>query len=217
MTHYAQLSEAVEFAQGPDNGLVLRGSRATLDDLVDRFLDDDLDELAETHPGVSNYQIERVADILADLLRDVPDEQSARRQLKRQAHWALLSERVSRLIELEEDDLSEMPTGTELLALARRATDHLDTAGRLAAVKRQDPIAGGNAGSRSAPSEARPKPSESLQQVLAELTDCSSRVRNAADRLQSHRPIHAAYTRELASRIDEVLSDLEATTDDGTV
>lgn len=210
MTHYAQLAEAVEYPRELDEDLVLRGSRATLDDLVDRFLDDDLDELAETHPGVSNYHIEQVADILADLLRDVPDEQSARRQLKRQAHWALLSERVSRLIELEEDNLSDPPTGAELLTLARRATDHLDPEGRLASGGRQDSIAGGGAGrSRSAPSASRTRTSEPLKKVLAELTDCSSRIRNAVDRLQRHRPVHASYARDLASRIDELVADAE--------
>lgn len=218
MTHYAQLAEAVEFSRGPDISLVLRRSKGSLDDLVDHFVDDDLDGFCQAHPGVSDYHVKQVTDILADLLRDVPDERTARRQLKKQAHWALLSERVSRLIELEEDDLSDPPTGGELLTLARRAVQQLTPGGMIGAMARgrREQDFSRDPGSRPASSASRTVSSESLQQILAELTDCSSRVRNAADRLQGQRPVHAAYTRELASRVDEVLSDLETTVDDGT-
>lgn len=209
VTHYAQLAEAVEYPREPGEDLVLRGSRATLDDLVAYFVDDDLDGFGEAHPGVSNYHIEQVADILADLLRDVPNERNARTQLKKQACWALLSERVSRLIELEEDDLSEMPTGTELLTMARRTVQQLEPERGIAATQ----CGGGKTdvanlpGNRRQSSALQTQSSGSLQQVLAELTGISSRVRNNADQLQAHLPIHASYARELATRLDEIVSE----------
>lgn len=212
MTHYAQLAEAVEFSRDPDSRLVLRGSEGGLDELIDHFVDDNLDGFCKAHPGVSDYHVEQVADILADLLRDVPDERSARRQLKKQAYWALLSERASRLIELKEDDLSEMPTGTELLTLARRTVQQLEPERGIAATqcgggKTDVADLPGNPGNRRQSSALQTESSESLQQVLAELTGLSSRVRNTADQLQAHLPIHASYARELATRLDEIVSE----------
>lgn len=210
MTHYAQLAEAVEYPHGPGEELTLRGSRATLDDLVDHFLDNDLDGFSEEHPGVSDYHIERIADILADIVRDVPDERSVRRQLKSQAHWAVLSDCASQLIEQEVDNLSEPSTGEELLTLARRAISYLQPAAAAipSGQTHERAGAGEQSHSRKQASTSQSGSSEQLQQPAAELADCSSRIRNAADQLQTDRPVHAAYTRELASRIDELLADL---------
>lgn len=210
MTHYAQLSEALEYAKGSGQKLVLRGSRVTLDELTDHYLAGDLDSFRQAHPDVSDYHVEQVAEIVADVLQDVPDEQRARRQLQRQAHWALLSEHASRLIEREADKLADTPTREELLALARQALDLVQPQadnvvvgkGHQSRDPREQPTCHEPSG--SVPIGSR----DALQQVAAEITDCSSRVRNAADQLQGDHPVHAAYARELATRLDELQVDL---------
>lgn len=216
MTCYAQLSEAFEYPRGAGQKLVLRGSRATLDDLVDHFLDDNLDGLCQAHPGISDHHVQPVVEIFADLLQDVPDERHARRQLVRQAHWALFSEQASRLIEQEADHLSDPPTPEDLLTLARRALKHLPSGAETTATQGQRST---GAGLQSAPREragtARSGSHDVLQQAAAELTDCSSRIRNAADRLQGDHPVHGAYARELATRLDELLVDLLPTEREG--
>lgn len=210
MTHYAQLSESLEFGRRAGEGLVLRGSRVTLDELIDHHLADDLEGLCQAHPGVRDYHIQQVAQILDDLLRDVPDEPHARRQLKRQAHWAVLSEHASRLIEQEADNLSDSPTREELLTLAREALAQLQAQTNRPAVgqNHQSPGAGEPSAGHEPPGSTRSGSRDALQQVAAELTDCASRIRNAADQLQGDHPVHAAYARELATRLDELLVDL---------
>lgn len=212
MTHYAQLAEAVEPARSLDEGLVLRGSRASLDALVNYFLADDLEGLREKYPDVSNYHVEQVTEIFADILRDVPNERRARQQLLNQAAWALLSERASRLIEREVADLSDPPEGVELLALARRALAYLEPeAGSVASrADRHKTKASEPPGTQYRSSVPRNRSSETLEQVLAEFTDVSSRIRNVADQVQRTRPVHSSYARELANRLDEIVSELAA-------
>ena len=189
---------------------MLRGSRVTLDELIDHHLADDLDGLCQAHPRVSDYHVEQVAEIVADVLQDVPDERRARRQLKRQAHWALVSERASIFIEQETDGLSNPPQREELLTLARRALEHLepDTAAVAPGGSQQEAGAGEQSAGRAHPGSALSGSRNSLQKLTAELTDCASRIRNAADQLQVDHPVHAAYVRELVTRLDELLVDL---------
>lgn len=210
MTHYAQLAQALEYGKGSGEALVLRGSSVTLDDLVDHFLADELDGWSKEHPSVDRYHVQQVADILDDILRDVPDPARARRQLQKQASWALLSERVSMLIEREADNLSKPPNREELLTLTRRALGHLDPEPATIGPGRahQEAEAGGPSALHDPRGAPRSGSRQSLQEIAAELTDCASRIRNTVDQLQGDHPVHAAYAREIATRLDELLVDL---------
>lgn len=191
MTHYCRLAEATERdpeRHGPD--LTFRETRVPVDRIIPHLNDGRMDTFLDSFPSVRRRHVEIVAEVWEDLRREVSRDE-ARRQLRFQAAWALVSERASRLIEREEVALSEPPSQEELVGLTRQALANLGWS-------RPD-----------SPSAAETDSLEVDRQTRALhcLADAASELRTAADNLRGY-PVHAAYARDLASRIETLRGEL---------
>jgi len=175
--------------------LVFPGTRVPVAALLDELqAGSDLDTALEGYPSVRPEHARIVNQVWGTIEVQAHRAADARARFRTHPDWAIVSAHVARNIDHGFLRFSDPPQGQEVLEAVKRVLDEC--------------LAPDETGLPGRPSSRCGDPDDARHEALRSLVEAATYLREAAELLDPFPSLHASHSRQLATRVDEVVADL---------